>query len=458
MDERASPVLRSRSPLRTWDATPHVIIVGAGFGGISAARKLGSRPVRVTIYDRMNHHLFQPLLYQVALASLNGADIAVPIRSIVRRHANVSVVLGQVNSVDTSIRRVRLDDGSEDQYDYLILAAGAHNNYFGHEEWAGIAPGLKNLDDALEIRRRVLLAFEAAERTSSEEQRKRLLTFVVIGGGATGVELAGAIKDLSRDILSREFRHVRQKQTRVILLEMADRILMPFDPVLSAQAVRQLEGLGVEVRTNAHVTRIDEQGVWLGDELIAGATVLWGAGVRPSELGRNLGVPLDRSGRVQVLSDCSIPGHPEVFVIGDMASFAGEGGKPLPGVSPVAIQQGRSVASNILQELRGRPREDFHYRDKGLLATIGRARAVAQVGGLRLTGVLAWLTWALVHLWYLVGFRNRVAVFLSWIWSYVMSKHGARIIVGPRAITPKDIERVGGVRTPTEHQSPAPSS
>lgn len=417
-----------------------MVIVGAGFGGLAAARKLGSRPVRVTVYDRMNYHLFQPLLYQVALASLNGTDVAIPIRSVLRRHRNVAVGLGEVTEVDTRSRSVLLSDGSKKTYDYLILAAGAQTNYYGHDEWASIAPGLKNLDDALEIRRRVLMAFEAAERAETEEERARLLTFILIGGGATGVELAGAIKDLSRDILSQEFRNVSAEMTRVILLEMTDRILPPFAPELSESAARQLRGLGVEVRTGAHVSCIDGLGVWLGEELIPGATVLWGAGVTPSSLGRSLGAPLDRGGRVLVRQDCSVPEHPEVFVIGDMAAFVPEGqARPLPGVSPVAIQEGQSVARNILSDLRAGERRAFVYRDKGLMATIGRARAVAQIGRFSLSGTTAWLAWAVVHLWYLVGFRNRLLVFVNWIWAYVMSKHGARIIVGPSIVQKKDI-------------------
>ncbi|HLV67862.1 MAG TPA: NAD(P)/FAD-dependent oxidoreductase [Polyangiaceae bacterium] len=432
---------------------PHVIIIGGGFGGLRAAKRLGSQPVRVTVYDRVNYHLFQPLLYQVALAGLGATDVSVPIRSVLSKFENIEVVLGEVVDIDLEARRIKLRDGAEDEYDYLVVAAGAQTNYFGNDQWKENAPGLKDLNDAIEIRRRVLLAFEAAERAATPEQRDRLLTFVVIGGGATGVELAGAIADLSGDILDREFRHLKPGMTRVVLVEMADRILTPFEPRLSASAVEQLEALGVEVRTGVRVTAVDENGVWFGDELLPAATVLWGAGVAPSPLARVLGVPLDRAGRVIVLPDCSVPGHPEVFVIGDLAAFVPEGEtKPLPGVSPVAIQQGRFVAETILRDLNGEMRFRFEYDDKGIMATIGRARAVAQLRNLRLSGFLAWLTWAVVHLWYLVGFRNRLVVFLNWIWAYIMSKHGARVIVGPSTIRTKDLSATTDVRRAAENR------
>ncbi|MFO7177062.1 MAG: NAD(P)/FAD-dependent oxidoreductase [Pseudomonadota bacterium] len=435
---------------------PHVIVIGGGFGGLRAAKRLGSQPVHVTVYDRVNYHLFQPLLYQVALASLGASDVSVPIRSVLSKYENIEVVLGEVVDIDVAARRIRLRDGAEDEYDYLIVAAGAKTNYFGHDAWKETAPGLKDLDDAYEIRRRVLLAFEAAERAATPEERERLLTFVVIGGGATGVELAGAIADLSGDILDREFRHLKPGMTRVVLVEMADRILLPFEPKLSESAVEQLRSLGVEVRTGVRVTALDDQGVWFGDELLPAATVLWGAGVAPSPLARALGVPLDRAGRVIVLPDCSIPGHPEVFVIGDMAAFVPEGEtKPLPGVSPVAIQQGQFVAETILRDLRGEPRYRFEYVDKGIMATIGRARAVAQLRKLSLSGFLAWLTWAIVHLWYLVGFRNRIIVFLNWIWAYIMSKHGARVIVGPSTFRPNELRAVTEARRAAESRPPA---
>jgi NADH dehydrogenase len=407
---------------------PRVIIVGAGFGGLQAAKVLGGEAVRVTVCDRLNYHLFQPLLYQVAMAGLSATDVAVPIRSILHDR-NVEVLMAEVTGVDLAAHTVRLADGAQEPFDYLILAAGALTNYYGHDDWAPFAPGLKDLHDALEIRRRVLLAFEAAERATDPAVRKRLLTFVIIGGGATGVELAGAIADLSRDILRRDFRHVRPDDTEVVLVEMSDRILAPFDPGLAARAVDQLLELRVKVRIGVRVSRIDATGVWLGDEFVPAATVLWGAGVTPSPLVRALDAPPDRAGRAIVEQDCSVPGHREVFVIGDMASFIPAGtDRALPGISPVAIQQGRAAARNILRDLRGEPRVPFEYFDKGFMATIGRARAVAQLRGLRLWGLPAWLAWVFIHLWYLVGFRNRVAVFVNWIWSYLMAKHGARLI------------------------------
>ncbi|MES1205484.1 MAG: NAD(P)/FAD-dependent oxidoreductase, partial [Pseudomonadota bacterium] len=422
-------------------ARPRVVIIGAGFGGIEAAKALGSQPVEVTVIDRLNYHLFQPLLYQVALAALASTDVAYPIRSILRHHKNVEVLLGEVAGIDLGTRRVTLADGSALPYDYLILAAGAGTSYFGHDDWAPVAPGLKDLDDALEVRRRVLLALEAAERASDPDERRRLMTFAVVGGGPTGVELAGAIADLSRDILHADFHRIRREELRVVLIEAAPRILTAFDPPLSDKARQQLQDLGVEVRTGVRVENVDASGVRVAGELIEARTVLWGAGVRPSPLGKTLGVPLDPAGRVIVAADCSLAGHPEAFVIGDLAALtpAGETA-PLPGISPVAIQEGRAVAHNVLRSTRGEPRTPFHYLDKGFMATIGRARAVAQIRRLRLSGVLAWLTWAFVHLWYLVGFRNRLAVFLNWIWAYVISNHGARIVIGRGSRQPPSVD------------------
>ena len=415
-----------------------VIVVGAGFGGLAAAKVLGSKdegsPVEVTVVDRLNYHLFQPLLYQVAMAGLAATDIAYPIRAALHGRRNVSVLLGEVTGIDVAGRSVRLDDGTSLAYDYLVMAAGVRTSYFGHDDWAQFAPGLKDLDDALEIRRRVLIALEAAERTSDPAERQRLLTFVVVGGGPTGVELAGAIADLSRDILAVDFKRLDRKSVRVVLVEMADRILTPFDPPLSARARAQLEELGVEVRNGVRVESIDAGGVKVGGQVLHAGTVLWGAGVRPSPLAAALGVPLDGAGRVIVGPDCSVPGHPELFVIGDMASFTPEGASaPLPGISPVAIQGARQAARNILDDVAGLPRSPFRYFDKGFMATIGRARAVAQLGRLRMSGLIAWLAWVFVHLWYLVGFRNRLSVFTNWIWAYVISRHGARVIVGRRA-------------------------
>jgi NADH dehydrogenase len=436
--------------------TPRVVIVGAGFGGLAAARALGGEPVQVTVCDRLNHHLFQPLLYQVALAGLSATDVATPIRSILHDR-NEEVLLADVLDVDVGRRLLKLAQRDPLPYDYLILAAGARTNYYGHEDWAAYAPGLKDLDDALEIRNRVLLAFEAAEKETSPAERRRLLSFVVIGGGATGVELAGALADLSRDILRNDFRHVRHEDTRVLLLEGGDRLLASFDPGLSARAEAQLEELRVEVRTRTPVRRIDERGVWVGDELIPAATVLWGAGVAPSPLTRTLGVPLDRGGRVIVGQDCSIPGHPEVFVIGDMAAFVPKGEeRALPGISPVAIQQGRLVARNIVRDQRGEPRAEFEYFDKGVMATIGRARAVAELRGLKLWGLPAWLAWVFVHLLYLVGFRNRLVVFVNWTWSYLMSKHGARLITGRHESAAIDARRATAAPEPTIPPAPPP--
>jgi NADH:ubiquinone reductase (H+-translocating) len=415
-----------------------VIIVGAGFGGLAAAKVLGSRdegsPVEVTVIDKLNYHLFQPLLYQVALAGLSATDVAFPIRAALHGRRNITVLLAEVTGVDVAGRSVRLDDGNTLPYDYLIMAAGAQTSYFGHDQWAKFAPGLKDLDDALEVRRRVLTALEAAERATDPAERQRQLTFVVVGGGPTGVELAGAIADLSRDILAVDFKRLDRKAVRVVLVEMADRILTPFDPSLSASARAQLADLGVDVRTGVRVEAIDDGSVKVGGETLHAGTVLWGAGVRPNALAAALGVPLDKAGRVIVGQDCAVPGHPELFVVGDMASFTPEGTTtPLPGISPVAMQEARAVARTILDDIAGMTRGKFSYFDKGFMATIGRARAVAQLGRLRMSGLLAWLAWVFIHLWYLVGFRNRLSVFTNWIWAYIVSRHGARVITGRRS-------------------------
>jgi NADH dehydrogenase len=408
---------------------PRVVIVGAGFGGLAAAQALGGTDLQVTVVDRLNYHLFQPLLYQVAMAGLSATDVAYPIRRILRHHSNIEVLLDEVRQIDLTRRRVHLADGIELAYDYLIIAAGAETSYFGHDDWAPVAPGLKDLEDAFEVRRRVLSALEAAERTDDPEEKRRLLTFVVVGGGPTGVELAGAIADLSREILHEDFRRVKPSETRVVLVEMADRILTPFEPKLSESARLQLNELRVEVRVGVRVERIDRDGVLVGGEVIQCRTVLWAAGVRPNPLAAGLGAARDRAGRIIVEADCSVPGHREVFVIGDMAALTPAGASgPLPGISPVAIQEGRAAARNILRAKSDLPSEPFHYFDKGFMATIGKARAVARLGRLRLTGFIAWLAWVLVHLWFLIGFRNRVVVFVNWIWAYVISSHGARII------------------------------
>jgi NADH:ubiquinone reductase (H+-translocating) len=408
---------------------PKVVIIGAGFGGLAAAQALGGTDLEVTVVDRLNYHLFQPLLYQVALAALSATDVAYPIRRILRHHTNIEVLLDEVLKIDVPRRRVCLADGIELAYDYLIVAAGAETSYFGHDDWAPVAPGLKDLEDAFEVRRRVLSALEAAERTDDPEEKRRLLTFVVVGGGPTGVELAGAIADLSREILLEDFRRVKPSETRVVLVEMADRILTPFEPKLSESARLQLQELGVQVRVGVRVERIDRDGVLVGGEVIQCRTVLWAAGVRPNPLAAGLGAARDRAGRIIVEPDCSVPNHREVFVIGDMAALTPAGATaPLPGISPVAIQEGRAAARNILRAKSDLPSEPFHYFDKGFMATIGKARAVARLGRLRLTGFVAWLAWVVVHLWYLVGFRNRLVVFVNWIWAYIVSSHGARII------------------------------
>lgn len=412
------------------DEPTRVVIVGAGFAGLQAALTLGAAggsQLAVTIIDRRNHHLFQPLLYQVAMAGLSPADISMPIRSIVGGYPNVSVRLGEVTDVDVGARVVRADTGDV-PYDYLVLACGASHSYFGHDAWEVHAPGLKTLEHATEIRRRVLLAFERAELETDRERRRELLTFVVVGGGPTGVELAGALGELSRHTLTRDFRRVDPASTRVILIEGGPRILAAFAPDLSRSATVALERLGVTVWTDTRVTGVDEHGVRAGDEQVRAATVLWAAGVHASPIGQALGVALDNSGRVPVGPDLALIGHPEVFVIGDQSRCLAEDGQPVPSLAPAATQQGRTAARNILADLRSVPRESFEYVDKGMMATIGRARAVAQSGTMRLDGLLAWMAWCFVHIFYLIGFRNRLLVFVQWVWSYIRYRRGARLI------------------------------
>ncbi|MET0286374.1 MAG: NAD(P)/FAD-dependent oxidoreductase [Polyangiales bacterium] len=411
----------------------HVVIVGGGFGGLTAAKALRRAPVRVTLVDRQNHHLFQPLLYQVAMAGLAPSEIAQPIRGLLARE-HTMVLLDEVTSIDFVHKRVELREGSPLTYDYLVLAPGARTAYFGHDDWAHYAPGLKSLDDAVEIRRRVLLAFEAAERESDPAARAPFLNFIVIGAGPTGVELAGAIAELSKWVLSRDFKNVRPSEARVLLVEGGPRVLNTFHEELSESAVQQLSQLGVHVRTGTVVKNIGPEGVTLSSgEVLAASTVLWAAGVSASPLLAELGLEVDRAGRAKVNPDCSVPGHPEVFVIGDAAYLLGEDGKPLPGVSPTAMQQARHVARMIDQELRDRgKREPFRYVDKGSMATIGRSRAIAQVNKLHLSGLLAWLAWLAVHIWYLIGFRNRFMVMVDWAWSYFTYRRGARLITGGR--------------------------
>jgi NADH dehydrogenase len=409
---------------------PHVVIIGAGFGGLTCAQALKRAPVRITIVDRANHHLFQPLLYQVAMAGLSPADIAQPIRSILHKQKNVKVLLDEVTDVDFNNQTVELRD-SKLKYDYLVLAAGGRTSYFGHDEWEAFAPGLKDLDDAVEIRRRVLLAFEAAEKETDPERRRELMTFVVVGGGPTGVELAGAIAELSHFVLARDFRTIYPEEAEILLLEGGPNILPSFAPDLSKSAHRQLAELGVRVLTGAQVTGIDEHGVYLGAERIRAATVIWAAGVSATALTRRLGAPIDRAGRVLINHDLTVPGHHNVFAIGDM-TYLEQDGKPLPGVSPVAMQMGRRVARNIRNDLAGKPYEEFRYFDKGSMATIGRKAAIAEIGKLHLSGFIAWMAWLTVHIFFLIGFRNRFAVLFNWAWSYFTYQRGARLITGRR--------------------------
>ena len=435
-------------PARPPRARPSVVVVGAGFGGLSAIKALRRAPVSVIVVDRENHHLFQPLLYQVATASLSVQDIAAPTRSILRTQKNAAVLMAEVCSIDLEGHHVVLDAGVLG-YDFLVLAAGAATTYFGHPEWERIAPGLKCADDAIEIRKRILLAFELAEREGDPYRRRELLNFAVVGGGPTGVELAGAIAELARMALARDFRAIDPRSAQVHLVEAGPRILPTFPEDLGEKALRQLRSLGVRIVTSAQVSAVDEHGVDLGGGgRITAATVLWTAGVRPSPLAAELPVARDAAGRIIVEPDLSIPGHPEAFAIGDLACFV-QDGAPLPGVSPVAIQEGRAVArtierslpesraracsrANLHGSLSGDPRTPFRYRDKGAMATIGRSRAIAQLGAIHLSGFVAWLAWLTVHLWYLIGFRNRFIVVLNWAWTYLTFSRGARVISGLR--------------------------
>jgi NADH dehydrogenase len=410
--------------------TPRVVIVGGGFGGLNAARELARARVDVTLVDRRNHHLFQPLLYQVATAALNPSDIAMPIRRILRGQRNAEVLLAEARSVDLVTKEVFLDEGTA-PYDYLIVATGARHSYFGREGWSQFAPGLKSIGDALEIRRRILSAFEFAERERDASLREAWLTFVIVGAGPTGVELSGALCEIAQHALARDFRHINPAQARVILLEGSDRVLPPYTPALSEKARKQLARLGVDVRTGQKVTGIDAEGVVVGSERIATRTVLWAAGVAGSGFGRALGVPLDRAGRVPVGPDLSIAGHPEVFVVGDLAAVATDGGRPVPAVAPAAMQEAKHAARNVLRAIRGEPTLPFRYKDKGSLATIGRSAAVADLGKIKLSGAPAWLAWLTLHLLFLVGFRNRLIVLFQWAWSFVSYDRGARLITGP---------------------------
>ena len=409
------------------NSKPHVVIIGAGFGGLEAAKKLACKDVRVTVIDRTNYHLFQPLLYQVATAALSPADIAAPIRAILSKCRNVEVILAEVQSVDVDAKKVKTAD-LEIDYDYLILATGARHSYFGHSEWEKLAPGLKSLEDAVELRRRILLAFEYAEKTADEAARKAAMNFVIIGGGPTGVELAGAIAEISRHTLARDFRHINPSEARVILIEGDSRLLAAYPPDLSESARKQLTELGVEVRTNTRATNLTEAGVQIGDEFIPCRVKIWAAGNNASFVGKTLGVPADRAGRVLVNEDLTVPGHPEVQVIGDLANFTHQTGEPLPGISPVAMQQGRHAARNLLAMVKGHKAKRFHYWDKGTMATIGRNKAVADLRFVHLSGRLAWLAWLFVHIVFLVGFRNRLLVLFQWAWAYLTFDAGARLI------------------------------
>ncbi len=424
----ATPPVPSSLPLRS-TGRPRVVIVGGGFGGLSAARALRRARVDVVLVDRRNHHLFQPLLYQVATAGLSPGDIASPIRHVLRRQANVQVLLAEALAVDVERKVVCLDVGDL-PYDALIVAAGATHSYFGHDEWQAAAPGLKSLDDALAIRREVLLAFERAERTADGRAQRRLLTFVVIGGGPTGVEMAGALAEIARHALRHEFREIFPESARIILLEGAPTLLAAFPPSLRTYAEESLRDLGVEVRLGAQVSAIEPGVVRVGDEVIEAGTVVWAAGVAASPLGRTLGVPVDRAGRVKVRPDLTIPGREDVYVVGDLAAFDTGDGRLLPGVAQVAMQQAAWAARNILATLRGAPREPFVYRDLGNLATIGRARAVADLGRLRFSGYAAWLFWLFVHIGQLTGFRNRVVVFVQWAFAYLTYQRSIRLITG----------------------------
>ena len=408
---------------------PRVVIIGGGFGGLYAASALKGAPVEITLLDRKNHHVFQPLLYQVAMAALSPGDIASPIRWILRRQRNIEVLLADARAVDPQRKRVILADG-DISYDFLIVATGATHAYFGHDQWRSRAPGLKTLDDALEMRRRVLLAFERAEREKDTERRRALLTFIVIGGGPTGVELAGALAEISRQSLARDFRHFDPGSAKILLIEAGPHVLSTFPAPLREAARRDLERLGVEVLTGSAVTDVPEGAVIVGGRRIEAETILWAAGVAASPLGASLGVPLDRAGRVLIEPDLTLPGHKDVFVIGDLASLAGADGRPLPGVAQVAIQMGRHAARNILRAIEQQPYRAFAYKNLGNMATIGRASAVADFESFTMKGYLAWLAWLFVHILNLIGFRNRLVVMVQWAWAYITYQRGIRLITG----------------------------
>jgi NADH:quinone reductase (non-electrogenic) len=424
-DDKMSHV-RNSSPM-----PPHVVILGCGFGGLFAARALDGAPVRVTVVDRTNHHLFQPLLYQVATAGLSAPAIAAPIRAVLASQDNVTVLMGDVRRIDVAQRSVVLEDGEALAYDHLVVATGATHSYFGRDDWAPYAPGLKTLEDALEIRRRMLLAFEQAERESDPARRAPWLTFVVVGGGATGAELAGMFAEIARHTLHGEFRRFEPRNARVVLVEAAEHVLGAYPPDLSEKARQQLERLGVTVWLGRPVTAVDADGVQMGADRLAAKTVVWAAGVAASPLGATLGVPLDRAGRVVVQPDLSVPGHPEIKVIGDLAAVPSHQ-PPVPGIAPAAKQMGRYAARSILRSLEHRSLKPFRYRDYGMLATIGRNKAIALIGRFKLSGYPAWLLWLVAHIFFLIGFRNRVVVLLDWAWAYWTLQRYARIVIGKR--------------------------
>ena len=412
---------------------PQVVIIGGGFGGLNATLKLARYPVRITLVDRRNHHNFQPLLYQVATGGLSPGEIATPIRWILRGRRNIEVLLGEVENFDLARRVVKLAD-RELPYDYLIVAAGASHAYFGHDDWEPLAPGLKTIEDALEIRRRVLLAFELAERQAASTGAQVQLNFVIVGAGPTGVELAGTLSEVAHHALTGEFNFIDPKRTRIILLEGGPRVLPAYPEDLSRSAEDQLRRLGVEVHTSAMVTGLEPAAVYMGASRLPAAVILWAAGVAASPLGKKLGAPVDRAGRVLVNPDLSIPGHPEIFVIGDLAAIKDEKGEMVPGVAPAALQQGKATARNIARDLQGKPRQNFHYLNKGSLATIGRAAAIAQFGRIHISGFVAWLSWLFVHIFFLIGFRNRVLVLIQWAWSYFTYERGAQLITGDQSL------------------------
>ena len=409
---------------------PKVVIIGGGFGGLWAAKALAKREVEVTLIDRKNHHVFQPLLYQVATAVLSPGEIAQPIRRILHKFKNIEVILGDVAGFDKENNRVRLADGSEIGYDYLIVAAGARHAYFGHDDWEHEAPGLKTIEDAVEIRRRVLLAFEYAERDAYLTGNQRQMNFVVVGGGPTGVELAGAIADIARKALAKDFRAIDTRKARVVLFEGSDKVLGTFAHDLSTSAKSQLESLGVEVRLNSFVTDVEPGRVRVGDDWIDCDVVLWATGVAASPLGKALGVEIDKAGRVLVEPDLTVPGFKNIFVIGDMVWLLQENGEPVPGVSPAAMQMGGATAANIVRDLKHEPRENFRYVNKGTMATIGRSKAIAELAGLKVKGFIAWLMWLFLHVFFLIGFRNRFAVLFEWFWAYLTRERSARLITG----------------------------